>query len=109
MTAYAVGHLTKVEMGPEIADYLRCIDATLAPFGGRFLIHGGPVEKLEGNWTGDLIVIAFPDRRHAKDWYESDAYQAILPLRNRNSIGHVFLTDGVKEGHRATDVIPVGC
>jgi len=106
MTAYAVGNLTQVEMGPDIVDYLKGIDATLAPFGGRFLVHGGPVEKLEGHWAGNLIVIAFPDMARAKGWYDSDAYQTILPLRTRNSTGHVILVNGVKEGHRATDVIP---
>ena len=46
MTSYAVAHLRTVTMGPEIAAYLQRIDATLAPFGGRFLIHGGEAEVL---------------------------------------------------------------
>ena len=60
MSGYAIGHLRDVIMGPGIVEYLRRIDATLEPFGGRFLIHGGKVDVLEGSWSGDLIVIAFP-------------------------------------------------
>ena len=60
MTAYAIGHLRNVTMGPDIVEYLRRIDATLEPFDGQFIIHGGKVEVLEGAWSGDLIVIAFP-------------------------------------------------
>jgi uncharacterized protein (DUF1330 family) len=37
-----------VTIGPAIAEYLERIDATLAPFGGRFAGHGGEVEVLEG-------------------------------------------------------------
>ncbi len=93
--AYAVAHLRDVALGPAIATYLAGIDATLAPFGGRFLIHGARPEPLEGDFAGDLVVIAFPDRAAARAWYESPAYRAILPLRTAHSDGVVVLIDGV--------------
>jgi uncharacterized protein (DUF1330 family) len=105
MTAYAAAHLREVVMGPEIVEYLQRIDTTLAPFGGRFLVHGGEVDVLEGDWDGDLIVIEFPDREKARAWYASAAYQDILQLRTRNSEGDVILARGVPRGHRATDVL----
>ncbi|RCG31683.1 DUF1330 domain-containing protein [Sphaerisporangium album] len=105
MRAYAVAHLRDVEVGPEIVEYLEKIDATLAPFEGRFLIHGGDREVLEGSWPGALIVIEFPDRERAGGWYRSEAYQRILHLRTDNSIGDTMLVDGVSEDHRATDVL----
>ena len=64
--AYAVAHLRNVNMGPPIEEYLQRIDATLEPFGGRFLIHGGELEVLEGTWPRHLIVIEFPDRARAR-------------------------------------------
>jgi uncharacterized protein (DUF1330 family) len=67
-------------MGPAIVEYLQRIDATLEPFGGRFIVHGGKMEVWEGAWPGHLIIIAFPDRERARAWYESSAYQEILPL-----------------------------
>jgi uncharacterized protein (DUF1330 family) len=105
MPAYAVAHLRKVAMGPPIVEYLQRIDATLEPFAGRFLVHGGVLEVLEGTWPGHLIIIEFPDRERARAWYESSAYQEILPLRTNNSEGDVVLADGVPKGHRATDVL----
>lgn len=105
MTCYAVGHLRQIEMGPEIVEYLGKIDATLAPYGGRFLIHGDQPTVLEGAWSGDLIVIAFPDRAAAENWYASPAYQAILPLRLKKAEGEVFLVDGVSGEHKATDIL----
>jgi uncharacterized protein (DUF1330 family) len=105
MTAYAAAHLREVTMGPEIADYLRQIDATLAPFDGRFVVHGGDIEVLEGSWPGFLIMIEFPDRGRARSWYESPAYQRILPLRTNNSEGDCILIDGASDDHLATDVL----
>jgi uncharacterized protein (DUF1330 family) len=94
-------------MGPAIEEYLRRIDATLAPFGGHFLIHGGRIEMLEGTWVGHVIAIAFPDLDKARAWYRSPAYQAIVGLRTDNSEGDTNLVNGVAEGHRATDILAV--
>jgi uncharacterized protein (DUF1330 family) len=105
MSTYAIGHLHDVKVGSDIVEYLRRIDATLEPFGGGFIIHGGPVDVMEGAWSGDLIVIAFPNRESAHAWYKSPVYRAILPLRTRNSRGDVFFIEGVDADHKATDIL----
>ena len=105
MPAYAVAHMRQVTMGPPIVAYLERIDATLAPFGGRFLVHGGQVEVLEGTWPGHLIVIEFPDRAGADDWYSSAASQEIVGLRTDNSLSDVIIAEGVGSDHLATDVL----
>jgi len=105
MSAFAVGHLIGVEMGPAIVDYLKGIDATLAPFGGKFRVHGDPVELLEGQFRGDLIVIEFPNMETARGWYASPAYQEILPLRTAHASGAIFLVAGVPDDHVATDIL----
>ena len=107
MPSYAVAHMRQVTMGPAIVEYLQRIDATLAPFGGRFIVHGGEVEVLEGSWPGHLIVIEFPDRGRACAWYNSDAYQEIVALRTDNSESDVIVAEGVSGEHRATDVLAV--
>lgn len=105
MTAYAVANLENVNVGPDIVEYLHRIDATLAPFGGQFIIHGGGKTILEGEWPGDLVVIAFPDRASVAAWYASPAYRAILPLRENNADGKAIIVDGVDAAHKATDVL----
>jgi uncharacterized protein (DUF1330 family) len=105
MNAYAIAHLRNVRVGPDIVRYLERIDATLEPFGGRFIVHGGAIDVREGEWPGTVIVIEFPDRERATAWYDSPAYQEILPLRTRNADGTAILVDGVDADHRATDVL----
>jgi uncharacterized protein (DUF1330 family) len=101
VTAYAVAHLRSVDQNAEIVDYLRRIDATLDPFDGRFAVHGVLPDVLEGEWPGVLVVIGFPDLEAARAWYDSPAYQEILPLRTRNADGVTLLVEGVPEGYRA--------
>lgn len=105
MSAYAVGLLKDVKLGPDIVKYLEGIDETMKPFGGRFLIHGETPEVLEGSLQQDLVVIEFPDSGQARQWYASPAYREILPLRERNASSIVFLVDSLPPGHRATDIL----
>lgn len=104
MTAYALAHLRRAPVHPEVLTYLERIDATLAPFAGRFLVHGGTIDVLEGDWPGDVIVIEFPDLQQARAWYQSSDYQEIKPLRTRHLTGAVILVDGVEPGHDSSQL-----
>lgn len=92
---YAIARLRAVEVGPEIGEYIERIEATLSPFGGRFLVHGGGLDVREGIWEGDLVVLQFPSVSAAEQWYESASYRAIAPLRTRNSDSSVVIVEGV--------------
>ena len=105
MTAYAIAHLRNVNLGAEIAEYILKIDATLDPYGGKFLIHGSEPEVVEGPWEGNLVVIAFPTVEHAREWYDSPEYQKILRYRTENSDSRTMIIPGVPEGYQATSFL----
>ena len=107
MSAYAMAHLYDPAPHPEVVEYIEAIQDTLDPFGGRFLVHGPEVTVFEGEWPGTVVIIEFPDRDAAVRWYESPAYQAILPLRTKNIDGTALVVDGVPEGYdpRATAAV----
>lgn len=77
--------------------YTSQVPATMEPFGGRFIVRGGEVRVLEGDWTPQrAVLIEFPSVERAQAWYDSDAYQAILPIRLANSTAKFFaIVDGV--------------
>lgn len=99
MTAYALAHLHTSAINEDVLAYLERIQATLDPFGGTFLAHGPEVEVREGDWPGTVVLLAFPDRAAVSAWYDSPAYQAILPLRADHIPGSAILFDGVRPGH----------
>ncbi|MET9951118.1 DUF1330 domain-containing protein [Streptomyces sp. NPDC006339] len=101
MTAYAIANLQpSATPHEEVLDYIERIQATLDPFGGRFLVHGAPRrETLEGEWPGALVMIAFPTYEAARAWYDSEPYQALIPLRTRHIPGDILLVDGVPEDY----------
>ena len=85
MRCFAIGILREVDMGPAIVEYLERIDDTLAPYSGRFIVHGGAETVFEGATPGTIVIIEFPDREAAERWYRSSAYQQIAPLRAEHS------------------------
>ncbi|MEU2711441.1 DUF1330 domain-containing protein [Streptomyces sp. NPDC007205] len=102
MSAYAIAHLQEATPHPEIAEYITRVTATFEPYGGRFLVHGTPHEVKEGSWPGHVVVIGFPSIAQARAWWDSDAYQAIAPLRSRHIEGDIILVPGVSEDYDAT-------
>jgi uncharacterized protein (DUF1330 family) len=91
---YIIGDVTVTD--PErYSDYAAHTEASLEPFGGRFIVRGGPHEVVEGAWEpARLVVIEFPDADAARAWYASEAYQAIAPIRREASTGSLVLVEG---------------
>ena len=51
--------------------------------GGRFVVRGGELAVLEGDWQPTrLVILEFEDLEAAKRWYESPEYQEAKALRD---------------------------
>ncbi|WP_405485740.1 DUF1330 domain-containing protein [Nocardia sp. NBC_00511] len=105
MPAYATAILWNVDLNNEIVEYLERIDGTLAPFGGKFIVHGAAQQVFEGPADANLIVIEFPDFEAAQGWHDSADYQAIVRLRTDNCASIGILAPHCGENHVATDVL----
>ncbi|MEV5508113.1 DUF1330 domain-containing protein [Streptomyces orinoci] len=94
MTAYAIAHFHRTSNHPQVIEYIDRIQATLDPFGGRFLVHGGEQYEMEGRWAA-AVILEFPDLAKARAWYHSPAYQDILHLRADHTEAEIVLVEGV--------------
>ncbi|WP_406454118.1 DUF1330 domain-containing protein [Streptomyces sp. NBC_00876] len=102
MTAYVIAHLHPEGLpNEEVLSYIERIQSTMDPYGGRFLVHNTPVEIVEGDWPGALVIVGFPSVEAARAWYASPAYLELLPLRTRNMAGDVVLVEGVAPDYDA--------
>ena len=62
--------------------YRQLVPATLQPYGGRFLARGGRVERLEGDWDPQrIVVLEFPTLERAKAWWASEEYRVPKAMR----------------------------
>lgn len=76
--------------------YAAGVPATIAANGGRYLVRNGKKEVLEGALPADRVVmLEFPSVDQAKAWYESEEYQALLPIRKSASKGALLIVEGI--------------
>jgi uncharacterized protein (DUF1330 family) len=74
-----------------IRPYSAAVESTFQPYGGRYVVRGGKVTSLEGAPTQRIIMIAFPTMERAQAWYDSEAYRALRPIRQRSATSRVFI------------------
>ena len=95
MSAYVVAEI-EITNPVGYRDYTTTVPATIAKYGGRFLVRGGTAEVLEGDWPERRrVIIEFPSLDAAKRWWNSPDYQKPKAMRRANSNGRLLLLDGV--------------
>ena len=83
MSACVIGHIT-VRDEDKWAQYRAQVPATLAPWGAELLFRGQRTAVLSGAHAHtDTVVIRFPDAATVDGWFQSAAYQALIPLRQQ--------------------------
>lgn len=81
MPAYVIVE-TDIHDPEQYARYQAAVPASLAAHGGRFIVRGGEMAVLEGDWQPKRIVaVEFPDLAAAQRWYQSPEYAEAKRLR----------------------------
>ncbi len=95
MSAYIISDVT-VSDAEAFQIYRTRAAASITRYGGHYLVRGGPIEKLEGDWSPQAIVIVeFPDIERARAWYRSPEYAHALEVRDQALSRNLILVDGV--------------
>jgi len=96
MAAYVIADIGTIHDQDAYAEYRKQVPATIAKYGGRFVVRGGAHESLEGTWRpGRVVLIEFPDLAKAKAWYGSPEYGPLIKLRQKASKGSVIVVEGL--------------
>jgi len=78
------------------AEYVAAVPATIARYGGRYLVRGGKTEVLEGSWAPRrVVVLEFATFERAKEWWASEEYRGSRTLRQSASVTNMVLVEGV--------------
>ena len=94
MAGYVVAEV-EVTDAATYEEYRKLVPATVAKYGGRFLVRGGAVEPKEGGWQPKrLVVLEFPSLEQARTWYHSPEYASALALRLKAARSKVLLVEG---------------
>lgn len=81
MVAYVIGHIT-VKDEQKWQEYKSKVPATLEPYDAKLVFRGSMKSILSGTHNHkDTVVIKFPNTDIAEQWYCSDEYQELIPIR----------------------------
>ena len=94
MSAYVVAEVEVTD--PAVyEEYRKLVPATIAKYGGKYLVRGGAVDVKEGGWQPKrLVVLEFASMDQANKWYHSPEYAPALALRTKAARSKVLLVDG---------------
>lgn len=95
MPAYVINDMEITD--PVTFDQYRQLSpATVAQYGGRFLVRGGAIEPQEGHWAPKrLVVLEFENAERAKAWLNSPEYAPARALRHQYARSQMIVVDGV--------------
>ncbi len=75
-------------------NYVAALQEVLRKFGGRYVVHAGQSELVEGKARSRIIVIEFSSYRVALDCYHSPEYAKAIPLRKPVADADLLVIEG---------------
>ena len=95
MPAYVIAQLMITD--PEgFETYRQMVPATIAKYGGKYIVRGGTLEALEGHWDAQrLVILEFENAELAKQWWASEDYRQAKQLRQRTAKTQLIVVEGV--------------
>ena len=95
MPAYII---VEIEINDPVGyeEYKKRAGATVAQYGGKYIVRGGACETLEGDWKPKrIVVLQFDNMERAKAWLNSPEYFEPRKQRQRSAKTRMILVDGL--------------
>ncbi len=95
MPAYLIAE-TDILDPEQYERYKAASPGAVAAGGGRFVVRGGELAVLEGDWNPPrLVILEFENLEAAKAFYESPEYQAAIKLREGAAKLNMVAVEGI--------------
>ena len=82
MSAYCFFDNLEVTDAAKLEEYKNRVAPVVEKYGGRYIVLGGKMDVVEGDWQPVFpVIIEFPSLEQAHRWYASDEYRELKALR----------------------------
>ncbi len=76
--------------------YKAGVSPLIQQHGGEYLVRGGELEVVEGDWLPKrLVLFRFPDRASVRAFYEDPEYQSLKGLRHSVAATNIVVVEGL--------------
>ena len=85
MAVFVIGQI-KIKDEQKWLEYKGKVQNTLEPYGAKILVRGSQIDSFVGTLEyPDVVIIEFETQQKAQEWYNSDSYQSIVPIREKGA------------------------
>lgn len=87
--------IVTVKNPEKLKSYISQVPATMAPFGAKLVCRGKVAKALSGEGKHQIeAVFEFESAQAIEQWYQSDAYQALIPIREEGATMTISILEG---------------
>ena len=95
MAGYVIIH-DEIQDQALFAEFRNKVAATIEAHEGRYLVRGGAIEVMDGDWDPDrIVVVEFDSTEQARTWLTSPEYTKIKQIRMKAANASVIIVEGV--------------
>jgi uncharacterized protein (DUF1330 family) len=95
MSAYVIVEIDIVDPSG-YQEYKKLAGATVDRYDGKYIVRGGRIEVLEGDWKPKrIVVLQFESMQRAKDWLNCEEYREPRKMRHRTAKTRMILVEGI--------------
>ena len=94
MSGYVISNID-VKNPEAYKEYISKVKPIVEKFGGEYLVRNGEYKVIDGEWKYPrTVIIKFPTYEKALEWYNSEEYQPVKPIRLANSVANGIIIQG---------------
>tara|TARA_B110000438_G_C15260995_1_gene414097 strand:+ start:162 stop:449 length:288 start_codon:yes stop_codon:yes gene_type:complete len=76
-------------------EYIDKVKPIVEKFSGEYLVRAGEYKVIDGEWKYPrTVIIKFSSYEKALEWYNSEEYQPVKPIRLANSVANGIIIQG---------------
>ena len=97
MSGYVIANID-VKKPEAYKEYVSKVKTIVEKFGGEYLVRAGEDKVIDGVWKySRTVVIKFPTYEKALEWYNSEEYKPVKPIRLENTVTNAIIIKGVED------------
>jgi uncharacterized protein (DUF1330 family) len=94
MSVYVIIDIAVIDQGL-YEEYVARVPAVVEQYGGRYLVRGGEVVALAGDWQPErIVVLEFESSDQAQEYLTSPEYLALVLLRQKSISSRAIIVQG---------------